>query len=59
MNDVNAEQTLARKTPTVKMVVAWIEQANTLPEKISHQVRRFAGPGQCRCGTAHQFIGEN
>jgi predicted flap endonuclease-1-like 5' DNA nuclease len=36
MNDVNAEKNLVRKTPSIKIVASWIEQAKVLPEKISH-----------------------
>ena len=36
MNDVNEEKHLVRKTPSVKVVGAWIEQAKNLPGKITH-----------------------
>ena len=36
MNDVNAEKRLVRKTPSIKVVASWIEQAKVLPSKISH-----------------------
>lgn len=36
MNDVNGEKKLVRKTPSVRVVGAWIEQAKKLPAKITH-----------------------
>lgn len=36
MNEVNERKHLVRKTPSVKVVSAWIEQAKTLPPKITH-----------------------
>lgn len=36
MNEVNAEKNLVRKTPSIKIVASWIEQAKSLPEKITH-----------------------
>ena len=36
MNEVNTEKNLVRKTPTVTVVSAWIEQAKSLPAKITH-----------------------
>ncbi len=36
MNDVNEEKNLVRKTPSVKVVGAWIQQAKNLPPKITH-----------------------
>lgn len=36
MNEVNAEKNLVRKTPSEKVVSAWVEQAKTLPAKITH-----------------------
>jgi len=34
--EVNAEKRLVRKTPSVKVVASWVEQAKSLPPKISH-----------------------
>lgn len=36
MAEVNAEKKLVRRTPSVKVVSAWIEQAKELPPKVSH-----------------------
>lgn len=36
MAEVNAEKNLVRRTPSVKVVSAWIEQARELPPKVSH-----------------------
>ena len=36
MNSVNAEKNLVRRTPSVTIVNAWIEQARELPPKVSH-----------------------
>ena len=34
--EVNAEKKLVRRTPSVKVVSAWIEQAKVLPLKVTH-----------------------
>lgn len=36
MNSVNAEKNLVRRTPSVTVVNAWIEQARELSPKVSH-----------------------
>lgn len=36
MEEVNASKRLVRKTPSVKVISAWIEQAKDLPGIISH-----------------------
>lgn len=36
MNEVNGQKKLVRKTPSVKVVSAWIEQAKVLPPKVTH-----------------------
>jgi len=36
MNEVNEQKNLVRKTPTVKVVASWVEQAKILPPKVSH-----------------------
>lgn len=36
MNSVNAEKKLVRRTPSVTIVNAWIDQARELPPKVSH-----------------------
>ncbi len=36
MNSVNAEKNLVRRTPSVTVVNAWIEQAKELPPKVTH-----------------------
>ena len=36
MTEVNEEKNLVRKTPSVKVVASWVEQAKTLPPKITH-----------------------
>ena len=36
MNEVNSEKSLVRKTPSIRVVASWIEQAKTLPSIISH-----------------------
>ena len=36
MEEVNGEKKLVRRTPSVKVVSAWIEQARELPPKVSH-----------------------
>ncbi len=36
MKEVNEEKNLVRKTPSVKVVAAWVEQAKKLPPKVSH-----------------------
>ena len=36
MAEVNADKKLVRRTPSVKVVSAWIEQAKELPPKVTH-----------------------
>ena len=36
MNEVNTDKSLVRKTPSIRIVSSWIEQAKTMPAKISH-----------------------
>lgn len=36
MNEVNVDKNLVRKTPTVTVVSSWIDQAKSLPPKITH-----------------------
>ena len=36
MVEVNAEKKLVRRTPSVKVVSAWIQQAKELPPKVTH-----------------------
>ena len=36
MIEVNSDKKLVRKTPSIKIVASWIEQAKSLPAKISH-----------------------
>ena len=36
MNEVNTEKKLVRRTPSVKVVASWVEQARELPPKVTH-----------------------
>jgi len=36
MNEINAEKKVVRRTPSVKVVASWVEQAKSLQPKISH-----------------------
>ncbi len=36
MDEINEQKKLVRRTPSVKVVSAWVEQAKELPPKISH-----------------------
>ena len=36
MDEINEQKKLVRRTPSAKVVSAWIEQARKLPPKISH-----------------------
>ncbi|MDH3533423.1 MAG: DUF4332 domain-containing protein [Gammaproteobacteria bacterium] len=36
MIEVNADKKLVRKTPSVKVVASWVEQAKELPPKVTH-----------------------
>ena len=36
MNEVNTEKNVGRQTPSVKVVATWVEQAKSLPPKITH-----------------------
>ncbi len=36
MEEVNSEKKLVRRTPSVKVVASWVEQAKSLPPKVSH-----------------------
>ena len=36
MNEVNTEKNVVRQTPSVKVVATWVEQAKSLPPKITH-----------------------
>ena len=36
MNEINADKKLVRSTPSVKVVASWIDQAKSLPAKITH-----------------------
>ena len=36
MDEVNTEKSLVRKTPSIRIVASWIEQAKTMPAKITH-----------------------
>ena len=36
MAEINEQKQLVRRTPSVKVVSAWVEQAKALPPKVSH-----------------------
>lgn len=36
MNEINEQKSFVRKTPSVNVVTAWVEQARSLPPKVTH-----------------------